>query len=77
VHLLENFKAREDRQLNVQEHKVRLFALNEAQSVLAVGGGQRFVSHPGDAVLQSQDNIGVVVDDQDPSAHDSFLSADD
>jgi hypothetical protein len=77
VHLLEDLKAGEDRKLNVQEHKVGLFALNKTQGLLTVGGRQRFVPHPRDAVLQCQDNVRIVVDDQYPSAHGSFLSGDD
>ena len=67
--LLKDLKARKDRKLNVQEHEVGLFGLNDTQGRLAVAGRHWLVPHPRHAVFERQDNIRVVVDNEYTCTH--------
>ena len=57
------------RELPVQEDEIGFFLFDQAHRILAVVGRDGVVSHPGDAILQSEPDIGIILDDQDFGAH--------
>lgn len=68
-HALEHVHALETGQVEVQQHQVRGFLLDELDAAQAVGGRQRFIAARVETILQHRDDVLVVVDYENLGLH--------